>query len=149
MSKKKASDEHDEALREFLVGFIRQTEACPDKSIRRALQPMVDLHTLVIERGRFFTPQHRPKTYRKGKAKNCFGNSFRLATTTGLAYCEGFVLVDLGGICTRIEHGWCADDEGRVVEVTLEEPALSYFGVTYTFEQMAKAITLPLMHGMN
>src|SRR5262249_16764754 len=95
--------------------------------------------------GRFYRPQPLPKGYRRGRIKQCFDNSCKLVMSTkGLAYCEGFVLDP--ETLLHIEHGWCVTDDGMVIDVTLREPGLSYFGVTYTPVQVASASQLPISH---
>jgi hypothetical protein len=31
-----------------------------------------------------------------------------------------------------MEHGWCVTRNGKVIDVTLRRPGLSYFGVSYS-----------------
>jgi hypothetical protein len=99
-----------------------------------------------LECGQFFGAQALPKGYRRGKVKECYDNSFTLAISrTGLRYCEGFVVVQLGNdSATDIEHGWCVTPDGKVIDVTLRKPGLCYFGVSYAPKELAAANCLPL-----
>jgi hypothetical protein len=104
------------------------------------------LYDFFLKRGVFFRPQPLPKGYRLGKAKECYGNSYKLAMRKeGLTYCEGFAVVGLGGRkITDIKHGWCATPEGSVIDVTLRKHGLAYFGVPYTPLEMAGANFVPI-----
>ena len=109
------------------------------------VRDMLALYDHFLERGRFYEPQRLPKGFRRGKPHQCYGNSFDLAVRTkGLAYCEGYVLIPLGGRAAEVEHAWCVTDEGRVVDVTLRQAGLAYFGIPYTPEEMAGDPDLPL-----
>ncbi len=62
----------------------------------------------------------------------------------GLTYCEGYVLIRVGEGTADVEHAWCVTAEGRVIDVTLKEAGVSYFGVPYTLEQVATSEELPI-----
>jgi hypothetical protein len=98
------------------------------------------------QRGRFFQTQPLSKGYRR-RSKQCYYNSFKLAISReGLIYCEGFVVLDLGkGTAADIEHGWCVTTDGKVIDVTLAKPGLSYFGVTFSPEELADIDSVPLI----
>lgn len=99
-----------------------------------------------LTRGRFYEPQSLPKGYRRGKPKQCYNNSYKIAVDRGgLTYCEGYVLMPLGERVTEVEHGWCVTAEGGVIDVTLKEVGLSYFGVPYSFAEMAAIKELPIV----
>ena len=87
-----------------------------------------------LERGQFFQAQPLPKGFRRGKAKHCYGNSFDLTLKKeGLTYCEGFVVIPLSkDKWAEIEHAWCITEDATVIDVTLREPGLAYFGVAHT-----------------
>jgi hypothetical protein len=99
-----------------------------------------------LTRGRFYQAQPLPKGYRRGRPKQCYGNSANLALMEdNLTYCEGFVLMPLGDRATHIEHGWCVTAEGKVIDVTLKEAGLSYFGVPYLLEEIEVIEELPVV----
>lgn len=87
-----------------------------------------------------------PKGFRCKKAQECYSNSFKLAVSReGLTYCEGFVVLPLPKSRADIAHGWCVTTEGKVIDVTLGKPGLSYFGVTYPLEALAEIDSVPLI----
>jgi hypothetical protein len=99
---------------------------------------MLALYGHYLEHGRFFRPQPLPRGFRRGKPHQCYGNAFDLAVrNAGLVYCEGFVLFSLGSRATEMEHGWCVAADRRVLELTLRQVGLSYFGIPYRPEQLA------------
>jgi len=109
------------------------------------VEEIVRLYDHYLELGRFFRPQPLPQGFRRGKQNQCYGNAFDLAVrTASLTYCEGFVLFSLGSRAAEVEHGWCVAADGRVVEVTLRQIGLSYFGIPYRPEQLAGNPDLPL-----
>ena len=98
---------------------------------------MLMRYDVFLERGQFFEAQLLPKGFRRGKAKQCYNNSFDLTVRKeGLSYCEGFVVIPLTkGKWVEIENGWCVMKDGKVIDVTFREPGLAYFGVPYTPEE--------------
>ena len=72
----------------------------------------------------------------------CYMNSYRLATSNlELTYVEGYV--DVGPLV--IEHAWCIDKTGLVVETTLSLPkpnavvgTFGYFGIPFKQEYVWK-----------
>jgi len=102
--------------------------------------------SLVTAKGRSFLPISRPKEARKGAPKACFNNAFKVVLndipldswkgSKGYRYCEGFCLTSLDGTkVIDIHHGWVVDKKGYAIEVTLPEPALAYFGISFTSRQ--------------
>lgn len=99
--------------------------------------------------GRFFLPQPRPTGYRLRKPKQCWHNSFNLCLDDpSLIYCEGYALLLLDASAHDVEHGFCVQD-GKVIEVTLRDTPLAYFGLPYTAKQAATLVSkykfLPLV----
>lgn len=110
-----------------------------------SVRDMLALYGHYLEHGRFYRPQPLPRGFRRGKRNQCYGNAFDLAVrTAGLTYCEGFVLFSLGSRAAEVEHGWCVATDGRVIELTLGQIGLSYFGIPYRPEQLAGNPDLPL-----
>jgi hypothetical protein len=103
---------------------------------------------MVLERGQFFNVAPLPKGYRRGKQKKCYHNSWKLVLAKeGLAYCEGYVLVDIGRIDRKPEyfdHAWCIDSENNVIDITLRTMPVSYFGIEYEPKELA-VDKLPIM----
>jgi hypothetical protein len=104
-------------------------------------------YDFLLKRGRFYRAQPLPKGFRRGRAKQCYGNSFDLTLKKPeLAYCEGFAVVQLGREgTTDVEHGWCAAANGSVIDLTLKEPGLVYFGVAYTQDEIGDGASLPVI----
>jgi hypothetical protein len=98
------------------------------------------LHYL-LEHGRYWEPAPRPKGVRRRWGKSFFANAQRaLRDARGDrprdVYVEGAVLLGLNKDQVK-NHAWLADPDGRVVEVTLPAPALAYFGVGFSREQVS------------
>jgi len=85
--------------------------------------PMTE--TWILDYGREFEFRPRPAAVEEGPPKNCFQNAMRLADEFN--YVEGFVT--LPTIPLLIHHAWNVDDDGYVVDATLNDPQNSYFGV--------------------
>lgn len=64
-----------------------------------------------------------------GPRGSCYRTAFELATKHPgeLAYCEGRALSGL----VPIEHAWCVDSRGAVVDTTWSAEARHYFGVCF------------------
>jgi hypothetical protein len=103
------------------------------------------LYDHILTHGRFYEPQPLPRGFRRGKVNQCYHNACKLATfRAGLTYCEGYAMIRVGQGAADVEHGWCVTDEGKVIDVTMKEAGLSYFGVPYTWEQVAASRELPI-----
>ena len=107
---------------------------------------MLASYDLVLKRGRFFQAQPFPKGYRRGKAQDCYGNSSKLAMfKPGLTYCEGSVLCHCDTLISYVDHAWCVTDDGKVIDVTLKNAGLSYFGVPFTLEELETITEFPAL----
>jgi hypothetical protein len=140
-----AVTEEDLLLFTTLTSLRDQYRAMHATDPSESVRDMLVLYYHYLEHGRFFRPQPLPRGFRRGKKNQCYANAFDLAVrTAGLTYCEGFILFSLGSRAAEVEHGWCVDADGRVLELTLREVGLSYFGITYRPEQLAGKPDLPL-----
>jgi hypothetical protein len=140
-----AMTEEDLLLFAGLTGLRDQYRAMHATEPSDSVRDMLALYGHYLEHGRFFRPQPLPRGYRRGRQNQCYGTAFDLAVrTAGLTYCEGFILVSLGSRATEIEHGWCVAADGRVLELTLRQVGLSYFGIPYRPEQLGGNPDLPL-----
>jgi hypothetical protein len=139
-----ATTEADFALYGRLLATIESYQQVANNSPKVIQEPILNLvavHRWVLAEGRFFAVQKRPRGFKLGKPRECYANASTLALVEDdLAYCEGIVEA---GLPLLIEHGWCVRD-GRVIEVTLKKPALSYFGVLIDLETLAQAKYLPV-----
>lgn len=108
------------------------------------LTAMARYYELLLERGRFFQPQPLPPEHRRGKAKECFTNSYkRTLIDDSLTYCEGVVALKEG--LPEIDHAWCVGADNRVIDVTLKEPGAAYFGVPFAAGELAGVERLPFI----
>lgn len=57
--------------------------------------------------------------------------------------CEGVVVVQAG--VPDVEHAWCVDGDGGVIDVTLKEPGVSYFGIVFSAEEIATIGGFPVI----
>lgn len=141
-----AKTEEDFTLFTTLTCLRDQYRAMHATEQSESVRDMLALYDHHLKRGRFNEPQRLPKGFRRGEAHQCYGNSFDLAAKTkGLTYCEGYVLISLGSGAAEIEHAWCVTAEGKVIDITLRQAGLSYFGIPYTPDEMAGDPDLPLV----
>ena len=73
-------------------------------------------HDLLMQHGRTFAPQPRPKGYRQRAMGLCFRNSVSLAISRRLRYAEGVAMHPK--MPMLVHHAWCLDAHDRVVDVT-------------------------------
>ena len=48
-----------------------------------------------------------------------------------LTYCEGYAIPDIGSIVHEMDHAWCVDADGRVIDNSWRKPGLAYFGIPF------------------
>lgn len=77
----------------------------------------------VLDHGKEYPLKFRT-LLRRGPLKQCFNNAFRMAKAKKWKYAEGWATNII-----PVQHAWCVDDEGNIVETTWAEDGLSYFGV--------------------
>ena len=137
-----AKTEEDFALFATLTGLRDSVKTLADPMTRA----MLASYDLILNRGRFYQTQPFPKGYRRGKAQDCYGNSSKLARfKPGLTYCEGSVLCKFDTFVSHVDHGWCVTDDGKVIDVTLKNAGLSYFGVPFTLEELEAISAFPAL----
>lgn len=92
-------------------------------------------HAFILEHGRSMT-YGRTRIY--GPVKQCYANAFRLSMDDpSMTYCEGYT--ETHGI--PIEHAWCIDKDGKVVETTIrEKEPREYFGVPIKPDHLRRTI---------
>lgn len=71
---------------------------------------------LVFTEGHLGTWKPRPDSIAKMPYKQCFMNALELAQAEGLRYVEGYASTIL-----VVNHAWCEDDDGTVVDPTWDE----------------------------
>lgn len=85
-----------------------------------------DTHHLVLELGRAWTPNPLPDWVTRGPEGMCFRNAVDLARSEGFTYVEG-----IGGPWL-VDHAWCVDGDGLVVDPTWDLPETRvYWGVAF------------------
>ncbi len=87
--------------------------------------------SIVVRYGRDFIPAPKPKNIRWGNPKACFDNAFELMNDD-LIYCEGYAIPNIGNVVHEMDHAWCVDAEGNVIDNTWRTPGLAYFGIPFT-----------------
>lgn len=112
----------------------------PEEFIRHSLKRPASYegeHTaekIVLAIGHVFLRAKRPKGFRQMAAKQCYRNSFLLASEERAVYCEGFALVR-GERPFAFHHAWVSLDNQTAIDVTLRsEKAVSYLGVAFPRE---------------
>lgn len=85
----------------------------------------------IRDHGAVFTSQALPPEFERGPKKKCFMNAGRLAMERDdLIYCEG-----IAHNIIPVEHAWCIDREGKVIDPTWDEPEkCAYVGVAFDTE---------------
>lgn len=84
----------------------------------------------LLEFGRLFAPTPLPKGVRRGPLKKCYYNSYQLAAArpSEYFYCEGVAAVSSHGF---VDHAWCSDGDGQVIDPTWRDLGECYFGVPF------------------
>ena len=103
---------------------------------------------LVLKQGKFFTPEKRPENIELGPKKECFANASKLALErSDLTYVEGYAMIN-DRLPLPIAHAWCVDKKGRVIDNTWEKPGVSYFGVPFKTNYLAKKLSETSVYGI-
>jgi hypothetical protein len=89
---------------------------------------------LLLRHGSFWSPQALPAGVRRGLPRECFKNATELALLRPhLRYCEGIAMP--ARLNLPVEHAWCVDAHGGVVDITWENPeSCVYFGLPFARE---------------
>jgi hypothetical protein len=83
----------------------------------------------LVSAGASFTSRRADHAYPGGMRGACFENAFQLARRNPeLTYCEGRAL-SLGIV--PIEHAWCIDVDGKVIDTTWDDCETEYVGVQF------------------
>lgn len=116
---------HDEELRAYLRNVAHFEHL-------RAGWVYKGVHDFLLREGRVWSPEEC--VLRRGLAKHCFDNAYKLARRRGLQYVEGYATAII-----PVHHAWVIDHEGRIIEKTWPEPGLAYFGVVLPLEFVLRA----------
>lgn len=92
-------------------------------------------HAFILRHGRAY-PFGR--TQINGTIKQCFQNAAKLAISDpDMTYCEGYT--ETHGV--PIEHAWCLDKAGKVIETTIRErEPREYFGVPIKTDYLRRVL---------
>jgi len=98
----------------------------------------------ILQNGKHFIPQSLPQHLVKyqGRKKECFKNAYQFAGN-GFTYVEGYAFSII-----PVEHAWCVDNEGKVYEITWDEPGSEYFGVQFNFEYIMEIALMKKCYGI-
>lgn len=105
----------------------------------------------VLDNGRAMPGAARPKGIRKGRDRQCYANALHLALRgryggPPMRYVEGFALA-YGGIV--VEHAWCLDAAGTVVDPTWRDPDLAtYYGVEMDLDVVGRIVSHNRVYGV-
>jgi hypothetical protein len=58
------------------------------------------------------------------------------------------VLCVFNSLVSPVDHAWCVTEDGKVIDVTLKNAGLSYFGVPFTLEDLEKITAFPALDEM-
>jgi hypothetical protein len=108
-------------------------------ALRAYLQQMADnwaqlgapalMERFILRNGDEYEGRPLPKGYKLGTPKECYCNAATLVfQRPGLRYVEGYVWRE--GLPLAIQHAWCIDAKGRVIDNTLQDTErCQYMGI--------------------
>lgn len=107
------------------MGFLREWL----EGVARIKNP--SLEAFVLRHGTEFTPAPLDRHTSRGAPRRARLNALELCSgRKGLRYCEGYALRII-----PILHAWCVDENGVVVDPTLDDAATAYFGLPIAAEK--------------
>jgi hypothetical protein len=101
----------------------------------------------VLRHGQWFRTDVRTTSGRRMTRKQCYCNSALCALDhPTLRYCEGFCYdCSLNHL---FEHAWLIDERGIVVDPTLRDTPLAYFGVPFQTEYLRETMQRTRVYGI-
>ena len=118
------------------------------RTISKMFGPMADRARFLLRRGRGFRTGRHTYSGPRGTPKLCFMNAGNLAIANPeMIYAEGYVRL-LGSI--PIEHAWCIDDSGMVIDPTLKDgkDVDCYFGAAFTTDFLWRTVQRSMVWGI-
>lgn len=94
------------------------------------------LASLILESGHFWTAQDLPSDVQQGRLRECYWQARELTLSRPgyFTYVEGFAYSERD-FCVPIQHAWCVDEYGNVVDPTWIKPSAGvYAGVPFKEE---------------
>lgn len=95
----------------------------------------------VLDRGRGFSGG----TALPGEPQQCYRNATHAATRPGWTYWEGYAWPE---DLIPVNHAWCTDGDGQLVEVTWQEAAPAYWGVSFTLPELFQTMEVTGYYGI-
>jgi hypothetical protein len=113
--------EHEENLKQYVEQMAKlQHSVYVSDWVYRSVEDIVS------KIGRFDVVSPLPTGIKRGKAKLCFMNAFRLMSNEGYTYVEGIAMP--ADTLFPVHHGWCVDEFNHVIDPTWVDGA-AYLGV--------------------
>lgn len=101
--------------------------------------------SFLLKHGQQWTPAALPPTIKRMTMKLCFFNAAKLAMKhKELTYVEGF-----GNCIIPVQHAWCVDAKGNVIDPTWEKPEeATYFGIPFKTDFLKKFLLRSKVYGL-
>lgn len=137
----------DAELRAFLRAMRDMIEAHPSPGVRP--WPYRSAEAFVLAHGRPWPWRPPPADLAWGRPRRCFENAATLAGALPerFGYVEGFASGPM--LPLAVQHAWCVDREGFVVDITWRGEGAAYFGVPFRRASLGKVLAercrLPLI----
>jgi len=113
-----------------LLEQLRQVADCMKQSGSNTALKYASIHEFVLKYGKPFQYASPDPRWGRGKPKQCFENSARLAALEGFVYVEGFgTIKDIG---LAIHHAWVVQPDTNIVIDITTNNIDNYFGVPFT-----------------
>lgn len=127
------------------INGIKQYLKVTDHWIRTSGQPFT-LDGFVLKYGRGFKWRRSLGAYDflRGEIRQCYLNAANAAIShPELTYCEGYA-----SSLIPVNHAWCLDPQGRVLELTWEEPGSEYYGIPFKTEFLRRQLLTQKYYGL-
>lgn len=149
----KMKDAQDKAIEEILT-YLKTIETL------RSSHPYAGFtspETFMLRHGKPWRMNDKTFDGERGEVHGCYMNAYRLMDSNSkMTYVEGYV--NLGGL--PIQHAWCVDKNGNVIDPTLTAPVpgktivpIGYFGIpfnrNYVYATAVKTGVYGVLSGMS
>jgi hypothetical protein len=113
--------EHEENLQRYIEQMARL-----QRSMQASDWVYRGVEDIVSKIGKFDIVSPLPTDIKRGKARLCFMNAFRLMSSRGYTYVEGIAMP--ANTLFPVHHAWCIDEFNHVIDPTWIDGA-AYLGV--------------------